>query len=74
MDEATLLQAVNPFFTTKEFGEGTGLGLSIVYGMALQSGGQLRLESNVGEGTTAEIWLPVAQPMPGDITTAPQPR
>jgi len=60
MDEVTLVQATNPFFTTKEFGKGTGLGLSIVYGLALQSGGQLLLKSKVGEGTTVEIWLPVA--------------
>jgi len=64
MDEETLLQAVNPFFTTKEFGKGTGLGLSIVYGMALQSGGQFLLKSKKGEGTTAEIWLPIAPQLP----------
>ncbi|MBV8594147.1 MAG: PAS domain S-box protein [Caulobacteraceae bacterium] len=59
MDEATLNQAVEPFFTTKGVGKGTGLGLPMVHGLAEQSGGRLRLRSHVGEGTTAEIWLPV---------------
>jgi CheY-like chemotaxis protein len=55
MDKVT-----EPFFTTKDVGKGTGLGLSMVYGFASQSGGTLRLESGVGEGTRAEIWLPRA--------------
>ncbi|MDP9164275.1 MAG: response regulator [Pseudomonadota bacterium] len=53
-----LEQVLEPFFTTKEVGKGTGLGLSMVYGFAQQSGGAFRLASEVGEGTTAEIWLP----------------
>jgi PAS domain S-box-containing protein len=60
MDEATLDKAVDPFFTTKGVGRGTGLGLSMVVGMAEQCGGKLVLHSAMGEGTTAEIWLPVA--------------
>lgn len=60
MDEATLARAREPFFTTKGVGKGTGLGLSMVHGLAEQSGGVLILKSQVGEGTTAEIWLPVA--------------
>ncbi|MDP9086107.1 MAG: response regulator [Pseudomonadota bacterium] len=55
-----LEQVLEPFFTTKEVGKGTGLGLSMVYGFAQQSGGAFRLASEVGEGTTAEIWLPRA--------------
>ena len=51
-------QVMEPFFTTKEVGKGTGLGLSMVYGFAKQSGGAFRLESEVGTGTRAEIWLP----------------
>lgn len=60
MDEATLRRAMEPFFTTKGAGKGTGLGLSMVHGLAAQSGGQFLLKSVVGEGTTAELWLPVA--------------
>jgi signal transduction histidine kinase len=60
MDETTLERAVEPFFTTKGVGKGTGLGLSMVHGLAEQSGGRLVLTSRKGEGTTAEVWLPVA--------------
>ncbi|WP_315975121.1 hybrid sensor histidine kinase/response regulator [Microvirga yunnanensis] len=58
MDEATLTRAIEPFFTTKGVGKGTGLGLSMIHGLAVQSGGTLKLTSHLGKGTTAEIWLP----------------
>jgi PAS domain S-box-containing protein len=61
MDEETLRHAQEPFFTTKGVGKGTGLGLSMVNGLAEQSDGRLVLKSRLGEGTTAEIWLPVAE-------------
>ncbi len=51
-------KAFDPFFTTKPLGEGTGLGLSMVYGFARQSGGQVRIYSEVGQGTTMCIYLP----------------
>ena len=51
-------KAFEPFFTTKPIGEGTGLGLSMIYGFARQSGGQVRIYSEVGEGTTMCIYLP----------------
>jgi PAS domain S-box-containing protein len=61
MDDATLQRAMEPFFTTKGVGKGTGLGLSMVHGMAEQLGGTFVLKSRKGHGTTAELWLPVAQ-------------
>jgi PAS domain S-box-containing protein len=64
MDEETLRHAQEPFFTTKGVGKGTGLGLSMVNGLAEQSEGRLVLKSRLGEGTTAEIWLPVADEEP----------
>ena len=60
MDPNTLARAIEPFFSTKGIGKGTGLGLSMVHGLADQSGGTFRLESQVGRGTTAQLWLPVA--------------
>lgn len=61
MDEVTLRKATEPFFTTKGLGKGTGLGLSMVHGFAEQSGGRFILQSQQGEGTTAELLLPVAK-------------
>jgi PAS domain S-box-containing protein len=51
-------KAFDPFFTTKPIGMGTGLGLSMIYGFAKQSGGQVRIYSEVGQGTTVCIYLP----------------
>ncbi|MET0669374.1 MAG: PAS domain S-box protein [Xanthobacteraceae bacterium] len=67
MDEATLSRAREPFFTTKEPGKGTGLGLSMVHGLTEQFGGRLTLQSGQGEGTTAALWLPVANVRPQAI-------
>ena len=61
MDEMTLAKSTEPFFTTKGPGKGTGLGLSMVHGLAAQSGGLLRIQSKLNEGTTLELWLPMAQ-------------
>jgi len=60
MDADTLARAAEPFFTTKGVGKGTGLGLPMVHGMAEQIGGRFILKSRPGEGTRAEIWLPIA--------------
>ena len=57
-------QAFEPFFTTKPVGEGAGLGLSTVLGFAQQSGGDARLESKPGRGTSAEIYFPAGAPLP----------
>ncbi len=57
--EADRARIFEPFFTTKAAGQGTGLGLSIARNVVLDHGGQLRLESEVGQGTTAVVQLPV---------------
>jgi PAS domain S-box-containing protein len=61
MSPATIEKAFDPFFTTKPIGQGTGLGLSMIYGFAKQSGGHVRIESRVGEGTTIRLYLPGSQ-------------
>lgn len=58
MSEATLVRALEPFFTTKPTGQGTGLGLSQIYGFMRQSDGIVRLESALGQGTTVRLYLP----------------
>lgn len=58
MPAAVIARAFDPFFTTKEAGKGTGLGLSQVYGFITQSGGQVKLCSEPGQGTTVKVYLP----------------
>jgi CheY-like chemotaxis protein len=60
IDADMIEQVMEPFFTTKDVGKGTGLGLSMVYGFAKQSGGAFRIDSKIGVGTRAAIWLPRA--------------
>ena len=58
MSPEVIEHAFEPFYTTKPLGEGTGLGLSMIYGFARQSGGQVRIYSEAGQGTTMCIYLP----------------
>jgi two-component system NtrC family sensor kinase len=58
MPQDVIDKAFDPFFTTKPAGAGTGLGLSQVYGFIRQSGGHVRIYSEIGEGTTVKIYLP----------------
>ncbi|HEX3408483.1 MAG TPA: response regulator, partial [Caulobacteraceae bacterium] len=67
MDEATIARAAEPFFTTKGTGKGTGLGLSMVHGLAAQSGGALRIESQPGSGTRIDLFLPKAERPKGKL-------
>jgi signal transduction histidine kinase/ActR/RegA family two-component response regulator len=58
MSPEVMSKAFDPFFTTKPSGQGTGLGLSMVYGFIRQSGGDVTIESTLGEGTTVKVYLP----------------
>lgn len=77
MSTEVIAKAFDPFFTTKPLGQGTGLGLSMIYGFTKQSGGQVRVHSQVGQGTEMCIYLPryrghaPQHQVPEDCTTTP---
>ncbi|NNM74216.1 PAS domain-containing protein [Enterovirga sp. DB1703] len=80
MTPDVVAKAFDPFFTTKPIGQGTGLGLSMIYGFARQSGGQVRIYSEPGQGTMVCLYLPrlagqpeVAEPTP-ELADAPRAR
>jgi PAS domain S-box-containing protein len=61
-----------PFFSTREFGHGTGLGLASMYGIVLQNGGGISVQTEAGKGTTFQVFLPRVQPdAPSEPVTAP---
>jgi signal transduction histidine kinase/ActR/RegA family two-component response regulator len=70
MPREVIEKATEPFFTTKPAGAGSGLGLSMIYGFAKQSGGHLKIYSEIGFGTTVKLYLPRA--LPGDAVAPPQ--
>lgn len=67
MSEEVARRAFEPFFTTKSVGKGTGLGLSMVHGFAIQSGGQVRIESTPGKGTRVSIDIPASADNPSEL-------
>ena len=71
MSEEIRAKVFEPFFTTKEVGKGSGLGLSQVLGFAKQSGGGVRINSRLDQGTSVHIYLPRAEPETAKVTAAP---
>nr|WP_301272838.1 response regulator [Acetobacter orientalis] len=77
MTEEMQARIFDPFFTTKDMGQGTGMGLSMIYGFINHCGGEVRVDSVPGGGTSIELWLPAMaatnQPVPEKIVATPKP-
>jgi CheY-like chemotaxis protein len=75
MPPDVVARAFDPFFTTKPMGQGTGLGLSMIYGFVRQSGGQVRIYTEVGKGTTMCLYLPryIGTSDEVEVASAPEP-
>jgi len=71
MSPEVMAQAFDPFFSTKPEGQGTGLGLSMVFGFAKQSGGHIKIYSEVGHGSTIKLYLPRSQKAEDALAAAP---
>ncbi len=73
MSDEVRQRAFEPFFTTKEIGKGSGLGLAQVFGFVKQSGGGIRIDTEVGKGTSIHVFLPRAQPLTEETAAADAP-